>query len=194
MQIRHSIAALMLTASLTALPLQGALAADTATIAKGTVVNAKIEQTLDSSNAHVGDKFVLDLEPGWFKNKSVKGSKLEGHVDAVQPAAKFHKKGSLSLVIDDMVTPDGNTVPAQAEVTSSVKPQGHKLRDAALIVGGAVVGHHMAKKAGKKHGALLGAAAGAAAVFALPGGNVKIPAGSTLKVRFDAPVDLNAKS
>ncbi|HEY9724803.1 MAG TPA: hypothetical protein V6D47_22565 [Oscillatoriaceae cyanobacterium] len=159
-------------------------------VPKGTTATGTLEQSLDSSKAHSGDTFVLDLQPGWFHNKELKGLKLDGHLEGVEPAAKFHKKGAMDLVFDDLREPNGTTIPVDVRLLSRVKPQGHTLRNAAIIVGGAIVGHHMAAKSGQKHGALKGAAVATGVVLMMPGGNVVLKRGEKLEVKFLQPVTL----
>jgi hypothetical protein len=191
MSLKHTLA-IALFATTLAQPAAFAVTADDTAIKAGTTVSGKLDSTLDSGKNQDGDKFTVSLQPGWFQAKNVKGAKLEGHVEGVKSAAKFGKKGAMSLVFDDLVTSDGKTEPVQVRLVSAVKPQTHKLRNAAIIVGGAIAGHHLAKKAGKKHGGLMGAAAATAVVLSMPGGNIVLPKASTIKVKFDAPVDLGA--
>jgi hypothetical protein len=162
-------------------------------IKRGTQAEGKLEQALSSASAHEGDHFVLVLKSGWFFNKNLKNVKLEGHLEEVHPAAKFGKKGSLKLVFDDLLTADGQALPVQAHLvsTGATKAKGHMLRNAALIIGGAVAGHHVASKMGKQHGGLMGAATATAVVIAMPGSDIQLAKGTTLKVKFDEEVALS---
>lgn len=188
MTLRQTLTTALIVASL-ATP---AMAADDV-IKRGTEAEGKLEQPLSSANAHEGDHFVLDLKGGWIFNKNLKDVKLEGHVEDVHPAAKFGKKGSMKLVVDDLVTADGQTLPVQAHLvsTDATQVKGHFWRNTAMIVGGAVVGHHLAAKNGKKHGGLMGAATATAVVLAMPGSDLKLAKGTTLKIKFDEEVALS---
>jgi hypothetical protein len=56
-----------------------------------------------------------------------------------------------------------------------------------MMIGGAVSGHEVAKRTGRRHGALLGAAGGYALSQTLKT-DIAVPAGTVLEVRFKAPV------
>lgn len=195
MTVTKTLSTAIVAAALLAQPALARSSADQQ-IQAGTTAAGKLEQTLDSGKNQDGDKFVVDLSPGWFGDKDLKNAKLEGHLEGVKAAAKFGKKGALDLVFDDLVTASGNTVPVEVKLvsTDAVKAKGHGLRNAAMILGGAVVGHHVAKKMGSKHGALKGAAAATAVVLLMPGGNVVLKRGSELKVKFTQPLDLSSSS
>jgi hypothetical protein len=158
------------------------------TIKNGTTVNGKLDTTLDSGKNTDGDTFAMVIKPGLFQDKTLKGAILEGHVEGVKSAAKFGKKGELDIVFDDIKTTDGKVVPITAMLASAPKPEGKMLRNMALVLGGAVVGHHVGKATGKKHGSLMGAVAGGAVAIAMPGGNVVIKSGTELKVKFTQDV------
>jgi hypothetical protein len=165
--------------------------ADEATVIKsGTTVNGKIGVTLDSGKCKDGDTFEMALKPGLFGKKAFKGCVLEGHVEGVQSAGKMSKKGAMNVVFDDIKTADGRVIPVEAMLASAPKPEGKFMRNAALVLGGAVAGHHIAKSKGAKHGALMGAVAGGAAALAMPGGNVVIKSGTELKVKFTKDLTL----
>lgn len=189
MKLNALVASALVGAALLAQPALAKAPADS--IPQGTTASGKLEQAIDSATAHDGEHFVLDLEPGWFHNKELKGTKLEGHLEGVHPAAKFHHKGALDLVFDDLVEPNGTTVPVDVRLESRLKAQGHTLRNAGIIIGGAIVGHHLAAKTGHKHGALAGAAAATGVVLMMPGGNVVLKRGERLQVKFLAPVALH---
>lgn len=170
-----------------------AIEATATVIPAGTKVKGKLEEKLDSGTARDGERFIIDLEPGLFGDKALRGDKLLGHLENVQPAHRFGKKGSMALLFDKLQAADGWTYPVDARLLSVLHPQGHKLRNAALIVGGAIAGHHFLNRHGHHFGTLKGAAAATAVVLAMPGGNVVLPKGSKLEVRFESPVKLNAK-
>lgn len=184
-----------LTAALLAatLALPGvALAARPVSIHKGQTVTAKLDRELDSGVDPDGTPFTAHLEPGLFFDHGVRGDVLEGHLEGVKPAARWHKKGQMHLVFDDIRTPSGHEVPVNVELKSASieRAKGHKLRNFAFIVGSAIAGHEIAKHTGHKHGGLAGAAAASAALFVGKGSDVKIPKGTRFKIKFLEPVDL----
>jgi hypothetical protein len=163
-------------------------AAKVVVVKRGTQIAGKLDDTLDSGKNTDGDTFVLALAPGLFGDKRLKGAVLEGHLEGVKSAAKFGKKGAMNVVFDDLRTADGTEIPVDAKLTKAPKPDGKMLRNMALVMGGAVAGHHVAKAAGKKHGALAGAAAAGAVALAMPGGNIVLKKGTKLDVTFTANV------
>lgn len=202
MQIKQTLASALMATTLVAMPLvmtaqpalafkhKAAPAASGVAVKAGTKINGKLDTTLDSAKNQDGDTFTLTLAPGLFQNKTLKGAVLEGHVEGVKSAAKFGKKGAMDIVFDDLKTTDGKVIPVAAQLSSAPKPQGKMLRNTALVLGGAVVGHHIGKSSGKKHGALMGAMAGGAIALAMPGGNIVLKRGTPLQVKFTQDVAL----
>lgn len=205
MNLKQTFAGVLVATSMVAVPFGVATApafakkpvasakANTATgtqIKSGTTVTGKIDVTLDSGKNTDGDVFTMALKPGLFGNKAFKGAVLEGHIEGVQSSAKLGKKGAMNVEFDDIVTADGKVIPVEAMLASAPKPEGKMLRNMAIVLGGAVAGHHLAKAAGKKHGALAGAVAGGAIALSMPGGNVVIKKGTELKVKFTKDLTL----
>ena len=130
---------------------------------KGAEFEAKIDQELSTKRLHNGDTFTLTEHEGFFHKApaALKGAKVDGHVENVSAAHMGHG-ATLTLVFDDVQLTDGRKVPADLKLTSvkALEPKKHLLRDATFIVGGAVVGHHLAKSKGMQHGGAAGAAAG----------------------------------
>lgn len=161
-------------------------AAPVVLLRKGTTIQGKLLQTLDSGKNKNDDTFTLKTEG--LTGKQLAGAVIEGHVEGVKSAAMFGKKGELDVVFDDLKTRDGQTLPLEGRLAKAPKAQGKKLRNVAIVLGAAVAGHHLAKAKGKKHGALMGAAAGAAVALSLPGGNVVIKKGAPIEVKLTADV------
>jgi len=89
------------------------------------------------------------------------------------------------------VQPNGSAVPIHAQLLSALRPQTHRLRNAALIVGGTVAGHYLGQRTGMRHGALAGAAAATAFVLA-DKSDIVLNRGSVLRLRLTQPVNLAA--
>ncbi len=133
---------------------------------KGAEFEARVDQELSTKRLHNGDTFTLTEHEGFFHKAppALKGAKVDGHVENVSAAHMGHG-ATLSVVFDDVQLADGRKIPADLKLTSvkALEAKKHLLRDATFVVGGAVVGHHLAKSKGMQHGG----AAGAAARFAL---------------------------
>jgi hypothetical protein len=156
---------------------------------KGDIVYGTLQQTLDSKTSHDGDRFALSEKDTLFHHSAaLKGALIEGHVENVTRASPTHK-ATMNVILDDIKTGNGNTVPIRAAVESmsTFEPKTHKLRDAGIILGAAVFGHVAAKKMGKEHGGLAGAAAGIALVAALKG-DIKVKSGTVVKLKITGDV------
>ncbi|MGP6157610.1 MAG: hypothetical protein ACLPYS_08930 [Vulcanimicrobiaceae bacterium] len=137
----------------------GPISAQTVLAKRGWIVDGVLQQTLNSKTNHDGDTFTLTEKDTLFHhNPALKGAIIEGHLENVTPAGPTHK-ATLSIILDDLKMPDGSTLPIHAKIDSikEFEPKTHHMRDAALIIGGAVAGHMAAKQ---HHGGLAGAAAG----------------------------------
>jgi len=130
---------------------------------KGAEFEARIDQELSTKRLHNGDTFTMTEHEGFFHKAppALKGAKVDGHVENVSAAHLGHG-ASMSVVFDDVQLADGRKVPADLKLTSvkALEPKKHLLRDATFVVGGAVIGHHLAKRKGMEHGGAAGAAAG----------------------------------
>lgn len=159
-------------------------------VAKGTEFTIKLEEGLSSAKNTDGDTFTAVVSTGLFGDKTLKGYTVAGHVEGVKKSGMMGKKGELDIVFDELVSPDGKAYPIEAALTSVPKPEGKFLRNAAIVLSGAVAGHHIGKKTSKKHGALLGAASATAVALTMPGGDVVVKSGTKLKVRLEKSVKL----
>ena len=159
-------------------------------VAKGTELTIKLEDGLSSGKNVDGDTFSATIATGFFGDKTFKGFTVNGHVEGIKKAGMMGKKGELDIVFDELVSPKGKVYPIEATLTSVPKPEGKFLRNAAIVMSGAVAGHHIGKKTNKKHGALLGAASATAVALTMPGGDVVIKSGSKLKMKLDKSVSV----
>ena len=159
--------------------------AQTVLAKRGTDISGALQQTLNSKTSHDGDTFTINQKDTFFhKHPELHGGVIEGHVENVTPAGPTHK-ATMTLVFDDVKLPDGSTVPYVAKLTSvSVfEPRTHHIRDAGLIVGGAVAGHMAGSKAGIKHGGLAGAGAGFALASTLKS-DINVKKGTIVKMKL----------
>ncbi len=141
--------------------------------------------TLDSGKMHDGDTFTMTEHDGFFHKAppALKGATIEGHVENVTAATATHK-ATMSVVFDDVKLADGTTAPIDAQVSSMKEfaPKNHLMRDAALIAGGYVVGHHLA---GQHHGGLAGAAGGFALASRMKS-NIVVKKGTIVHLKLKA--------
>lgn len=162
------------------------------TVPAGTTFDAKLQEEISTSKNHDQERFTLRSHPPLVGgNPLLKDAQIEGHLENVVKAARG-KKASLHLVFDDIVLKDGTTLPIDASLVNTkveTKTQGHLLRNAGVILGGAVAGHFLGKRTGIHHGTAAGAAAASGYVLLSPGGEVVLKRGTDFKLKLNSPLD-----
>jgi hypothetical protein len=115
------------------------------------------------------------------------GSQLRGVISSVDKATRTDRKGSLTVAFDQ-VTIRGRSYPIRATVSQALESEGIK-GEAGRIGAGAGVGAIIGGILGGAKGALLGVLiGGGGTIAATEGQDVKIPAGTVLRVRFESPL------
>jgi hypothetical protein len=165
---------------------------DAVTIPVGTVVDVRLQSTLTSATARVEDTFdatTVDDVTGGGKVAVPAGSLVRGVVTRVEPAGRTDRTGSLTLFFD-RVTVRGRAHPMRATVVGQVEAGAGK--EAGKVGGGAAVGAIIGAIIGGGEGAAIGAIAGAGGtIAATKGTDVRVPAGSILRIRLDAPLTID---
>ena len=191
--LRDRLAALEREANGTTVP-EAAPTARAGEIAVGQELDARLQTPLSSQNAQVEDRFeattLVDLYQGGTLLVPA-GSVLRGVVSSVERATRTDRRGSLTLSFDQM-TVGGQTYRIRASVTEALEGPGMKGEVGKMTTGaaaGAIIGGILGGFQGAAVGILVG---GGGSLLALPGTNVKVEAGTVLRVRFDAPVALGA--
>jgi hypothetical protein len=163
-------------------------------IGVGQELDARLQTPLSSGSAEVEDRFeattLVDLYQG---NELLvpAGSVLRGVVSSVDRATRTDRRGSLTLSFDQM-TVNGRTYRIRATVTQALEGAGLKGEVGKMTTGaaaGAIIGGILGGFKGAMAGILIG---GGGSVLATPGTNVKLEAGTVLRVRFDAPVTMSS--
>ena len=149
------------------------------TVNRGTVLRVRMNQTISSKTARVGDTFhVTVTEPVYSSNGVVvipTGSTLVGHVDSVRPAANGGKPGQIDARFISVRLPNGRSRAINGsltELTGNTNSDneggatGKTMNNRKLIfiggggVGGAVLGGAIGGGKGALIGGLLGAGGG----------------------------------
>ena len=92
-------------------------AAQVRTLQDGTPVRLRLNRTVSSANAHVGETLDFEItEPVINQNYVVipKGAVALGRVTKVEVKRRFGRAGALELSIDSVRLPDGRTIPLRA--------------------------------------------------------------------------------
>lgn len=140
------------------------------TVAANTVMRLRINDSLTSKKAHVGDQFRSTVvDPVYAKGFQVipPGSIVIGHITHVVRAKRKSNAGSLNVAFTAVQLPNGKTYALNGSLAASdsadnegeVKGKSSKKRNAAFIAGGAVVGGLVNGFAGAGIGAGIGVGA-----------------------------------
>jgi hypothetical protein len=163
-----------------------------ASVPSGTELDVRLLNTLNSGTAQVEDRFeattLVDLN---LDGRTVvpAGSVMRGVVTAVEPGTRTNRTAKMTVSFDQ-ITVNGRSYPVRATVTEAIQGEGIK-GELPRTGAGAGVGAVLGGLLGGVKGAVLGAVIGAGGtVAATEGKEVELPQGTTLRVRFDAPVQL----
>ena len=161
----------------------------------GTTLRVRINQTVTSKTAQVGNRVTGTVVDPVYSSNGVlvipQGSTVSGRVDAVTPAAKGGKPGSIDLRFTQVATPNGtrriingmltdlvgDKTNSDNEGTATAKKMGH--RKLIFIGGGGAGGAVLGAAIGGGKGALIGGLLGAGGGFL----GEKLTKGSEAEVR-----------
>ncbi len=158
-------------------------------IPEGQQLDARLEAELTSDTAQVEDRFQATTMADLYEGNNVlipAGSMLRGVVSSVNRASRTDRKGSLTVVFDQ-ITVRGRTYPMRGTITHALESEGIR-GEAGRIGAGAGVGAIIGGIIGGVKGALLGVLiGGGGTIAATEGKDVTLPAGTILRVRLDQP-------
>jgi hypothetical protein len=156
----------------------------------GQEIDVRLDRELSSETAQVEDRFVATTMVDLYQGNDVlipAGSTLRGVVSSVDKATRTDRKGSLTVAFDQ-ITVRGRSYPIRATVQQAIESEGIK-GEAGKIGAGAGVGAIIGGILGGAKGALLGVLiGGGGTIAATEGKDVKLPAGTVLRVRFEQPL------
>ncbi len=160
----------------------------------GTEMDVRLQSSLHSDTADVEDRFYATVATDLLVEDRVvipAGADVRGLVSAVDRSSRADRSASLTLTFDQ-VTVRGRTYPARLTLTEA---QESGLKDEAARIGigagvGGVIGGLLGGTKGALAGILIG---GGGTVAATEGEDVDLPAGTTLRVRFDTELAVEAR-
>jgi hypothetical protein len=149
-------------------------------VQSGTRIRVRMNETLSSKTARVGDRFTTNVTEPVYSNTGVlvipAGSVVTGRVDTVTPAAKGGRTGRIGVSFMSVRTPNGYTRAINGSLTdldsksaksdSESTASGDKMAHRKLIfiggggAGGAILGAAIGGGKGALIGGLLGAGGG----------------------------------
>ncbi len=124
-----------------------ASAQSTLTLYQGAQINGRLRNDIDTGNAHVGDRFVMDVVPPYPSgNPAFQGAIVAGEVTSVTRAGQG-KKPALGLQFDYLRLADGSTVDISANMTQDQRKteQANGGHVALTTLGGMVLGNVIGK-------------------------------------------------
>jgi hypothetical protein len=132
----------------------------------GTLVEARIDQTLSTKRSHAGQRFKASLAAPLVVNGQeviAQGAPIEGTVIMCKPSGRFKGRGEIAIRLDS-IEYNGQRVLIQTSLDAK-RSGAHKKADILFIGGGAGAGAGIGALAGGGPGAAIGAGAGAGAGF-----------------------------
>lgn len=164
------------------------------TVPAGTSMSVQLTSAVTTKTARVGDRvsatLVEDLVVGG-RTVARAGALVQGGVtEVVSGSDKVGGVPTLAIAFDSLVAANG----ADARISGRISELGKSdtARDAAKIAGGALAGAILGNQVGDKGkiiGGILGAAAGTA-IAKRTGTEVELPAGTTIGIVLEAPVEV----
>jgi len=159
----------------------------------GTEFDVRLQSSLSSATAQVEDRFdattLVDLRDDRGRVLVPAGSTMRGIISSVDKATRTQRTGRLTVAFD-RVTINGRSYPMRATVTQALESEGIKGEKEKIGIGagaGAILGAILGGAKGALAGILIG---GGGTIAATEGKDVDLPAGTTLRVRLDSPLQL----
>lgn len=180
------------------------------TVASGNTLRVRMNNTLNSKTARVGDRFTATVtEPVYSDTGTLvipTGSTLTGRVDSVQAARKGGNPGTIDVSFVSLRTPNRTTRAINGTLTeldtksaksnSEGTASGDKMKNRKLIfiggggAGGAVLGGAIGGGKGALIGGIIGAVAGGITENQTKGEDAEVRAGSEFSVYLNQSVSL----
>ncbi|MBP9663323.1 MAG: hypothetical protein KBD94_01785 [Pyrinomonadaceae bacterium] len=176
----------------------------------GTVMRVRIEKTLSSKTAKVGNTFFVTVTEPVYSSTGVvvipTGSRITGRVDAVKPAAKGGKPGEIDASFISVKLPNGRVRTMNGSLTELTEGKsssddegtvsGDKMKHRKIIfigggaAGGAVLGAMVGGGKATAIGAVIGAGAGFLGERLLKGPEAEVKSGTEFGVYLNQPISL----
>jgi hypothetical protein len=160
----------------------------------GTTISTDLQQEISTAKNRNNEKFTAKIKNGSVsKYPALKDAVIQGHLEDVTKAAKG-KKAKLNLFFDAVKLKNGDLLPIEASLVNTQvesKTKGQFLKNAGIILGGAVAGKFIGDKTKFKQGKMAGAVAATAFVLSSPGGEVVLKKGTDLQLKLKSNLDPN---
>lgn len=196
MKAHQGLFSLALVAAVTA-TVAFASAASSVTLYDGTVINARLNQGIDSGTAHVGDTFYMTVVPPYPSGDPLfQGATITGEVTRVQRAGQG-RNPEIVIVPRYLRLADGSTASVQGDVTSIAanKSTGQTAaKTAAGALAGMLIGNAIGKTIFHASGGGAVGLIGGAMLGANSKSNFAIPAGAGATVQLNHSVTIRRQA
>jgi len=188
-------------------------AADGWTVPESTTISVRMNNSLSSKTARVGDKFSATVAvPVYLNGETVipAGAQIEGRVTQVTPAKRMNRSGSIGIDFDQLVFPNGSSTRIEGSLTSDdpytrkriddeSKISGENGKNPVVFVGGsgalgAILGGISGGAKGAAVGGAVGAGIGIASILFSKGEEAQVPAGTPFGVQLRQPLFVQTAS
>ena len=156
----------------------------------GQEIDVRLNSELSSETAEVEQRFEATTAADLYRGNDAviipAGSTMRGVISSVEKATRTQRKGSITVAFDQ-ITIRGRNYPMRGTVTQALESEGIKGETARIGTGagiGAIIGGIIGGVKGALLGVLIG---GGGTIAATEGKDVKLPAGTILRVRLDQP-------
>lgn len=171
-------------------------AQESLTLYQGAQLNARMNTTIDTAHAHVGDPFTLSVVPPYPSgNPAFQGAIIAGEVTSVTPAGQG-RKASLGVQFDYLRLADGSTVNIAASMTEDQRKNETKngARVVLTTLGGMLLGNAIGKTLFHIGGGGIAGAAGGLLYGINQKANFQLPAGSNVQITIDQTVTIRRQT
>jgi len=165
------------------------------TLAEGTELDLRLEDSLTSETANVGDRFEAVVAAPVLKGDRVvvdAGTRFRGRVELVDQAGRGTDRTARLVLGIDQVEIDGKTHEVKGTIVGASEDLKTGIGSEVKKIGiGAGLGSVLGAILGGKKGAVIGATVGGAGVIlGTEGKEVELPRGTILKLRLDRDLAL----
>jgi hypothetical protein len=181
-------------------------------ITAGTVILLRMDTSLHSRTSRVGDRFTATVMREQARQQFIpEGSKVEGYIRAVNSADRMSRAGTIAIVFDRLVLPNGRSIPIDGSLTplderaresldgfgeDGQVEGGHKSRRAIVFIGvgagvGAAIGAVTNDGKGAAIGAGVGAVLGTIGVLLSRGEEAEVLPGTEIGMRVERAITLD---
>lgn len=169
------------------------------TVPAGTSFTAKMQTTVSSAELKAGDNIAAVLSENWIYQGTLiapAGSILYGNVTQVEQAGRGYKNGEFELRFNEIITPDGQSIPIASNTYALGVDENRPLKIASNVGKTTLAGVLAGGLIGDDNkdvliGAGLGLLAGALSTISQHGNNVELPRNTLIKVKLSHQIIVN---